>query len=141
MGDMLQDGGNPWRGMIYGMTARHPWSWVSPLPVWKIWDEFGIADATMKGYWKKDCPVHTSHPDIYATAYVKKGKTLISVASWADQVVQVRLIIDWKAIGIDENKASLIAPEIKDFQEARTFRPTEAIPVEPLKGWLVYVKE
>ncbi|MFC1783701.1 glycoside hydrolase domain-containing protein, partial [Planctomycetota bacterium] len=24
MGEMLQDGGNPWRGMIYGMTARMP---------------------------------------------------------------------------------------------------------------------
>jgi hypothetical protein len=140
MGDMLQDGGNPWRGMIYGMTARHPWSWISPLPVWKIWDEFGIAESEMKGYWKKDCPVHTSHPDIYATAYVKKGETLISLASWADKIVRVRLIIDWKAIGLNENKAVLIAPEIEDFQEARTFKPTDAIPVEPLKGWLVYAK-
>ena len=26
MGEMLQDGGNAWRGMIYGMTNRMPWS-------------------------------------------------------------------------------------------------------------------
>ncbi|HET8634176.1 MAG TPA: glycoside hydrolase domain-containing protein, partial [Gemmatimonadales bacterium] len=26
MGEMLQDGGNPWRGMLFGMTARLPWA-------------------------------------------------------------------------------------------------------------------
>ena len=26
MGEMLQDGGNPWRGMVFGMTGRLPWS-------------------------------------------------------------------------------------------------------------------
>ncbi|HEV3325646.1 MAG TPA: glycoside hydrolase domain-containing protein, partial [Puia sp.] len=26
MGEMLQGGGNPWRGMVYGMTNRMPWS-------------------------------------------------------------------------------------------------------------------
>ncbi|MGH7658471.1 MAG: glycoside hydrolase domain-containing protein, partial [Gemmatimonadales bacterium] len=26
MGEMLQDGGNPWRGMVFGMTNRLPWA-------------------------------------------------------------------------------------------------------------------
>lgn len=26
MGEMLEGGGNPWRGMLYGMTSRMPWS-------------------------------------------------------------------------------------------------------------------
>ena len=41
MGEMLQDGGNPWRGMVFGMTARLPWA-GDPRPLWKVWDEFGI---------------------------------------------------------------------------------------------------
>ena len=58
MGEMLQDGGNQWRGMLYGMTARMPWRGdVGPL--WRLWDEFGIAEARMIGYWEKDCPVRT----------------------------------------------------------------------------------
>ena len=48
MGEMLQKGGNPWRGMVYGMTSRLPWA-GDPRPLWKVWDEFGIADARMIG--------------------------------------------------------------------------------------------
>ena len=40
-GEMLQDGGNRWRGMIYGMTTRLGWS-GDPRPIWKFWDDFGI---------------------------------------------------------------------------------------------------
>ena len=40
MGEMLQDGGNAWRGMIYGMTNRMPWSDnADPRPIWKQWDD------------------------------------------------------------------------------------------------------
>ena len=55
MGDMLESGGNPWRGMIHGMTARYPWVTddvqCDPRALWEVWDEFGITDATMIGYW------------------------------------------------------------------------------------------
>jgi hypothetical protein len=51
MGEMLQDNGNPWRGMIYGMTNRLGWSDKSdPKPLWKAWDDFGIKHAEMIGY-------------------------------------------------------------------------------------------
>jgi hypothetical protein len=145
MGDMLQGGGNRWRGMVYGMTVRHPWTTegvlCDPRPVWKIWDEFGIESAVMKGYWEKNCPVKTDRSDVKATIYQKDGKSLISVASWADGNVNVRLQFDWKSLGMDPSKAILHAPYIKDFQEERTFKPDESIPVEPKKGWLIYIKE
>jgi hypothetical protein len=145
MGDMLQGGGNRWRGMVYGMTVRHPWETegilCDPRPVWKIWDEFGIESSVMRGYWEKDCPVKTNRDDIKATVYQKDGKSLISVASWAGEPVNIILQYDWKALGIDPSKAVLVAPCVKDFQEARTFRPDEPIPVEPKKGWLLYIKE
>ncbi len=141
MGDMLQDGGNRWRGMIYGMTARHPWAGIAdPRPVWKVWDEFGISSAQMKGYWQKDCPVKTTNPDVYATAYVKDKTILISVASWADKPVSVRLEIDWKSTGLDPQTALLTAPEIRDFQEGRTYKPTDLIHLEPPKGLLLWLK-
>ena len=40
MSEML-DGANPWRGMVFGETARLPWS-GDPRGLWKAWDEFGI---------------------------------------------------------------------------------------------------
>jgi hypothetical protein len=56
MGEMLQDGGNAWRGMIYGMTNRMPWSDnADPRPIWKIWNQFGIKGSEMIGYWSEHC--------------------------------------------------------------------------------------
>ena len=136
MGEMLQGGGNPWRGMIFGMTSRLPWA-GDPSPIWKVWDEFGIQDSRMVGYWSPNCPVKTDHKDVLATAYVKKESVLISIASWAEDAVLCNLKIDWKNLGMNPEKAQLYAPYIKDFQGKISFDPTETIPVEPGKGWLL----
>jgi hypothetical protein len=141
MGDMLQDGGNRWRGMLFGMTARLPWANSDPRPVWKVWDEFGIGTAQMMGWWEPDCPVRTGRADVLATAYVKPGKTLVALASWAPEETEVRLQVDWKALGLDASKARLVAPEVKDFQPAKTWLLDEPILVEPKRGWLIYVAE
>jgi len=132
------DGGNQWRGMVYGMTGRMN---ASVSAMWKFWDEFGIQDANWLGYWNKKCPVKTDTKDIMATAYVKKDKTLISIGSWLKTDAKIKLTIDWKAIGIDPTKARLVAPAIENFQEATTFAPTDEIPVTASKGWLFIVSE
>jgi hypothetical protein len=141
MGDMLQDGGNRWRGMLFGMTARLPWPSSDPRPVWKVWDEFGIGAARMMGWWEPDCPVCTGQSDVLATAYLKPRTTLVALASWAPEKTEVRLQIDWKALGLDAGKARLVAPAVKDFQPAKTWQPDEPIAVEPKRGWLIYVTE
>ncbi|NNG17158.1 MAG: hypothetical protein HKM89_11825 [Gemmatimonadales bacterium] len=138
MGEMLQDGGNPWRGMVFGMTSRLPWA-GDPRPLWKLWDEFGIQDTRMLGYWVPDHPVTTGRDDVLATAYVRNGATLVALASWAEDPVTVRLAIDWSALGIAPASASITAPAVEGLQESRTFGVDEEIPVEPGKGWLIEV--
>ncbi|MFT4154832.1 glycoside hydrolase domain-containing protein [Parafilimonas sp.] len=141
MGEMLQDGGNAWRGMIYGMTNRMPWSDdADPRPIWKAWDAFGMQGAKMIGYWSSNCPVKTSNDKVLATVYKKDGKALISIASWADDDVNVQLKIDWKKLGIDASKATITAPDIKNFQPAKTFGANDDIPVQKNKGWLLVVE-
>jgi hypothetical protein len=141
MGEMLQGGGNPWRGMIYGMTNRMPWSDnADPRPIWKLWDNFGMQGTQMIGYWSDNCPVKTDNEKVLATVYQKKGKALISIASWVDEDTEVALKIDWEKLGIDPAKATITAPEVKNFQPAKTFKVDEKIPVEKGKGWLLIVK-
>jgi hypothetical protein len=140
MGEMLEGGGNPWLGMVFGMTSRLPWA-GDPRPVWKVWDAFGMNGSTMVGYWSSDCPVRTDDPDIYATVYMKKGAALIALASWSQVTVDVRLEVNWKALGIDASRATLSTTASEGFQEARTFMPGDPIPIAPGKGWLIEVKE
>jgi hypothetical protein len=139
-GEMLEGGGNPWRGMLYGMTNRLGWG-GDPRQIWSLWDDFGIRDARMIGYWDPACPVKTDHKDILATAYVKDGKTTVAVASWARQLVKCKLEIDWKALNLDPAKTKISAREIEGVQSAAEFRPTDAIPVHPGCGWLLILHE
>jgi hypothetical protein len=141
MGEMLQGGGNPWRGMVYGMTNRMPWSDnADPRPIWKLWDTFGIKGSEMIGYWSENCPVKTNNEKVLATVYKKNGSALISIASWADTDVKVKLNIDWKKLGIKPAKAIITALEVANFQPAQTFSANDEIPVSKGKGWLLIVK-
>ena len=139
-GEMLQDNGNAWRGMLYGMTARY-YQGADPKHIWKIWDDFGIQDAEMIGYWVPTCPVKTDHEGILATVYRKTDRTLISIASWAKESSACRLIIDWAALGMNPDKAQLSAPEIPGFQKQTRFAPSAEIPMEPGRGWLLLLGE
>lgn len=141
MGEMLQDGGNQWRGMVYGMTNRIPWTATSdPRPIWKVWDEFGMEGSKMIGYWVDDNPVKTDNPQVPVTIYRKNGAVLVSLASWAPGDVSVKLQINWKALGIDPDKAVITAPDIRNFQQGQVFQKDAVIPVAKNKGWLLIIK-
>ena len=145
MGDMLHAGGNPWRGMIYGMTVRYPWYTegvtCDPRQIWKVWDDFGIDNSWMVGYWEKNPVVTITDPDVLATAYIKGGRMLVAIASWAKGPVEVGVNIDWKRVGMDPGKVRIFSPEIEKFQEERTFKIGEKMAVEPKKGWLLWIEE
>jgi hypothetical protein len=138
-GEMLnyENGGNPYRGMIYGMTGRqHP----SAPAMWRFWDTFGIQDAEMLGYWDPRCPVRTGRDDVLATAYVRKDRTLIALACWAKDAVRCRLEIKWQRLNLDPKRVRLRAPAIDYFQASQQFSTGEEINVAPGKGWLLIVE-
>lgn len=137
MGEMLQDGGNPWRGMLYGITQRAPWS-GDPRAVWKVWDDFGILDSEMIGYWVKDNPVQTGREKTPATVYVRTGeRALIAVATWENADTPVTLSVDWKALGLDPATVTLYAPAVENFQQEATYKPDDTILVPKGKGLLL----
>ncbi len=144
MGDMLQGGGNRWLGMLFGMTTRLPWTSdeikADPRPVWKIWDEFGIDDAKMVGFWEDAPMIQTGNDEVKATTYLKDGKALISLGNFSEKEQSVKLSIDWKRIGINPQNAKLIYPEIKDFQPGKLVGINEEIVIEPKKGWLIIIE-
>lgn len=141
MGEMLQDCGNPWRGMVYGMTSRlHYGGCETAQYLWKTWDEFGIQGSRMIGYWVSYNPIKTGNDKILATCYIKGKKVMIAIGSWAEQDEEIKLKIDWKALGIDSKTAKLYAPSIETFQPEKTFSPTDKIMIEKGKGFLLILE-
>jgi hypothetical protein len=139
MGEMLQDGGNPWRGMVFGMTSRLPWS-GDPRPLWRFWDSVGMQRTEMTGWWVPSSPVATGRADVLATVYRGPGFSIVALASWATDTVEVRPRFDWAALGLDSASARITAPAIEHFQDAASFVPGQAIRVPPARGWLLVVK-
>jgi len=138
MGEMLQGGGNPWRGMLFGMTSRAPRTNLSPM--WEAWDEFEIEKSDMIGYWVSNNPVKTNSEDTFITSYIRKGeKTMISIATWAENDDTVNLNIDWDALGLNPENTELIAPEIEAFQTRKVWEPNESIVVPKGKGYLIII--
>ena len=141
VGEMLQNDGNLYRGMIFGMTNRLGWSDKSnPTHLWKAWDDFGIKGSKMIGYWVSKNPIKPTQKDVLATVYQKQGKAMIALASWTEGNTTTKLNIDWKKLGIDPKKATITAPAIEGFQEVRTFKATDDIPIEKNKGWLLVIQ-
>jgi hypothetical protein len=93
----------------------------------------------MIGFWEENPPITTSHPDVKATVYKKAGKSLIAIGNFSDTQQTIFLKIDFEKLGIDPKTATLIAPEIQDFQAAKQWKVGDKITVEPRKGWLIYV--
>ncbi len=133
------------RGMVYGLALRYGW-WASaavePPALWAWWDEFGIQDSEMIGYWMAACPVQTGHPAVKATAYVRRGqRTAIAVASWSPELLTVKLALDWKRLGLDFRNVRVSAPALAGFQEALPDASLDRLIIPPNRGWLVVVSE
>lgn len=139
MGEMLNEGGNPWRGMVFGMTTRLGWS-GDPRPLWKFFDEQRMEGTEMIGYWDQSCPVKTGRDDVVATVCHRAGKAIVALASWAAAPVDVRLEVNWRALGFPDAGVVFRGPRIEGFQEETLVAPGDKIHVQPGRGWLLVAR-
>ena len=65
----------------------------------------------------------------------------IAVASWAAEPVDVKIDLDWEAVGLDSVRATVAIPGIELFQDALESPSLDALPIEPGKGWIVVVED
>jgi hypothetical protein len=140
MGEMLEHGGNPWLGLTFGMTGRKGWQ-GAPEPVWKLWNEFGVAGSEFIGWWDSENPVKATNPACRATIWRRDGKTLIAVANFSDQPARTQLGIDFSKLGINPQKAHLYAPAVKAFQFEAVITPDAAIEISPKRGFAFILDE
>lgn len=139
-GQMLEGGGNPWRGMVYGITNRAGWTKNIPDYLWKFFEEYRFAEREMIGYWDKDCPVTCSNPLVKASVYKSATDVIIAVANWTDRDQELSITIDWAKLGIDSKKFNSSIPELKDFQTEQTSVSLDKISVPGKKGYMILLK-
>ncbi|MEV0113735.1 glycoside hydrolase domain-containing protein [Streptomyces sp. NPDC050844] len=130
MGEMLEGGGNPWRGLVFGMTGRAPM--VDVRGLWRAFDQLRLPEAEMTGWWASPS-VRTGREDVLATTWEGPGGTVAAVASWAAGPVDVVLT---SAAG---EPVAAYAPAVEGFQPERRFAAGEAVPVAPGRGWLLRI--
>ncbi len=140
-GQMLEGGGNPWRGMVYGITTRAGWTPNPPSEIWKFWDSCHIENMNMIGYWEKECPVACNNELLKASIYKNQDEAIIAVANWGDQDLKTSLAIDWGKLGFDPSKTSLSIPEIKDFQSGQEVVSLDKMTIPGGKGFLIVLKK
>jgi hypothetical protein len=135
MGEMLQGGGNPWLGLVFGCTARLGWG-GDPRPAWKLWDDFGVQDAEFIGWWADaDCPVRCADPDVKVSVWRQKGKTLVAVGNFAATPKSVTLQVDWQQLGLKAGQAEFFAPAIPAWGQSEQHLPATAVlPLKPFGG-------
>jgi hypothetical protein len=139
-GEMLEKGGHPFRGMVYGMTTR-VYGDFDPSALWKLFDSFGIADSKMMGYWVDASSVKTNKEGTKSTLYQKEDKAMIAIGSWSAKNELVPLEINWEALGWDKSAYKLYSPNIDGLQEYREFVIGVPIPVEKNEGILLVIEK
>lgn len=139
-GQMLEGGGNPWRGMVYGITNRAGWGGNTPIEIWKFWDEYRITDKLLTGYWEENYPVKSNNSKVFTSLFKGDKESILAVANWSDKDQPVSLNFRWKDLGIDPSKAEFFIPAIKDFQDAKGKVELNSLAIPPRKGFLIIIR-
>jgi len=138
-GQMLQGGGNPWRGMVYGITNRVGWTKNSPEYLWKFFDDYRLAEREMIGYWDNTCPVHTDNTNLIASVFRGPEDVVIAIGNWSDEKQSGSLEINWKSININPEKCTFLVPGINEFQKPAQMTSGESLLIEGGKGLIIVV--
>lgn len=77
------------------------------------------------------------HPDVKATVYVKDDAALVSVGNFSKSDRNVRLTVDWKALGFNPAKVQARIPEIRNFQKKAVISPSAPLNIKGKEGLLI----
>ena len=138
-GQMLEKGGNPWRGMVYGITNRAGWG-GNPTEIWKFWDEYNIREKEYIGYWDKNLPISCDNELVCASIYKGTHESILAVAGWGNETQLCSLNIDWQKLGYNKTKCTYSIPYIKDFQDEQTLTSLDMLKIPAKKGFVIIIK-
>jgi len=141
-GQMLQGGGNLWRGAVFGMTNRIVGkSNYNVIPLWKFWDEYDIQSKEMIGFWDERAMVTTDNEQVKATLFYGNDQSILAVAGWGEEDQPCSIQFDWKAMGYDETQVRILRPSIEGFQELELTPDLSHLTIPQGKGFLFVIEK
>lgn len=136
-GQMLEGGGDLYLGMLYGMNNRYGWHYKNATDMYKIWDDFGITESRMLGYWHSENPVKTDNANVLTTVYLKENEALICAYNFADNAESFSLDINSDLLGFSLKNAS----EIRFGKKSRKIKNiNKAFKLGKRKGIIIYLR-
>ena len=137
---MLEGGGNPWRGMVYGITNRAGWVVNPPNNIWKFWDQYHIQQKEMIGYWDKNSPVKSSNDSVKATVYRGRQQSIIAIANFKNVDEVTSLKINFQQLGLNEANCIFHIPSILNYQNDQQLNSLKNINVPAGKGYMIVIE-
>lgn len=98
-GQMLQDGGDLYEGMLYAMNNRYGWGYTNAVDMYKLWDEFIIEDSQMLGYWHSKNPITTDNKNVRTTVYKKGESALLCVYNFSNKKEHFHFLTNKELLG------------------------------------------
>jgi hypothetical protein len=138
-GQMLRQGGNPWRGMVYGITNRAGWQGY-PEEIWKFWDRYHIEEKQMMGYWDEKNPVKSGNDLVKATLYKGNEESIIAVANWSKEDQPCSIDIDWDRLGYKKSRCKYLIPAVTGFQDEQSPSKLDKLTIPGGKGYLILIR-
>lgn len=135
---MLEGGGDPFIGMLYAMNNRFGWGIKNAHHIYKLWDDFGIEESEMRGWWHSQNPVDTQNDLVKATVYIKKGSALICMYNFGNKAVRIRPEIDSKLMGF--RPRAVCKPHINTIQTGGRVNLENGFRLGAKKGIIITAK-
>jgi len=128
---------NPYLGFMTGQTERNS---DIAQGIWDFWDSVSIEEMTLVGWWEDDAFVSVDVDDVEATVFYKYGeRAIISVGSYIfggveANMIDVKLVIDWDALGLDRDNVKVSYPKVIDQEETTVDDVEEIFQIEANNG-------
>lgn len=100
-GQMLEGGGDLYLGMLYAMNNRYGWNFKNAVHMYKIWDDFGIEESRMLGYWHSKNPIKTDNENVLSTVYLKENEVLLCLYNFESKAQDFRVLINRQMLGFE----------------------------------------
>lgn len=107
---------SPFRGMVYLMTGRYRWCNGDPRPLWRFFDESGLGESAMVGWWDPDCPARFTDSNVKVTLFLTSNGFYLALANFANRKATGRLQVDWEKLGAVHKEVQARVPSIRGLQ-------------------------